>query len=66
MSEVILQNDYDVSQVSPDVCVLSPGSALSSASSDSFPAPLQSIDNIRKAMRDKFHANLKSLKKLVW
>ncbi|CAF1635886.1 unnamed protein product [Rotaria sp. Silwood1] len=43
MSEVILQKDYDVSQVSPDVCVLSPSSALSSALSDSFPAPLQSV-----------------------
>ncbi|CAF5001114.1 unnamed protein product, partial [Rotaria sp. Silwood1] len=53
-------NNKDVFSPDANVCVLSPSSALSSALSDSFPAPLQSIDNIPKAMRDKFYVNLKS------
>ncbi|CAF3089987.1 unnamed protein product [Rotaria socialis] len=58
MNEIISQVDIDLSDDSPDVCVLSPASAPTSTSIEPNLTTSETDDSIPKTIRDKFYANI--------
>ncbi|CAF1482350.1 unnamed protein product [Rotaria magnacalcarata] len=58
MYEPISHDDIDLSNDSPDVCVLSPVSVSCSSSVESTAAPSQNIDNIPKTIKNNFFINI--------